>query len=82
MRTTLTIDDDVAALLKTEQEKQKKPLKQLVNDALRRGLSSQAKPSQPKKRFRTKTYNLGPSLIGSLDNIGEVLEKIEGPWHK
>ena len=39
MRTTLTIDDDLAASLKEQARQQHVPFKRVVNDALRRGLS-------------------------------------------
>jgi hypothetical protein len=40
MRTTLTLDDDVAAKLKAEQSRAGLPLKEIVNETLRRGLAS------------------------------------------
>ena len=39
MRTTLTLDDDIADSLKEQARLLNKPFKQIVNDALRRGLS-------------------------------------------
>ena len=39
MRTTLTLDDDIADSLKELARLLNKPFKQIVNDALRRGLS-------------------------------------------
>ena len=39
MRTTLTLDDDLAAALKEQARRADKPFKQVVNDTLRRGLS-------------------------------------------
>jgi hypothetical protein len=39
MRTTLTIDPDVAHMLEEEVHRERKPMKQVVNEALRRGLS-------------------------------------------
>jgi hypothetical protein len=40
MRTTLTLDPDVAQMLADEAHRQRRPFKQVVNDAIRRGLSS------------------------------------------
>ena len=49
MRTTLTLDDDVADFLKEQSQLHNKPFKQVVNDVLRRGMAlGGAKPS----RFR------------------------------
>jgi hypothetical protein len=45
MRTTLTIDPDVEKLLEEETQRSRKPFKQVVNEALRRGLTRRdAKP--------------------------------------
>lgn len=81
MRTTLTLDDDVAALLKRIAAKEKGTFKQLVNQALRRGLATHA--DQPRRApFRTTGFDLGPSLVGSLDNVEEVLARVEGEDHR
>jgi hypothetical protein len=39
MRTTLTLDPDVARLVEDAMHRERRPMKQIVNDALRRGLS-------------------------------------------
>ena len=39
MRTTLTLDDDVADFLKSQSRLHDKPFKQLVNEVLRRGMA-------------------------------------------
>ena len=39
MRTTLTLDDDVATFLKEQCRLHGKPFKQMVNDILRRGMT-------------------------------------------
>lgn len=39
MRTTLTLDDDVAALLKEQCRLHNKSFKQMVNEVLRRGMT-------------------------------------------
>ena len=80
MRTTLTLDDDVAALLKRIAANEKGSFKELVNQALRRGLTMiTAQP--PRVPFHTTGFDLGPSLVGSLDNIEEVLSRVEGEDH-
>lgn len=38
MRTTLTLDDDLAAMLKREAESSRRPFRDVVNDAIRRGM--------------------------------------------
>lgn len=51
MRTTLTLDDDVADFLKEQSQLHNKPLKHVVNEVLRRGMAPGAKRSAP-PRFR------------------------------
>jgi hypothetical protein len=81
MRTTLTLEDDVAARLEQTMKKRRAPLKAVVNEALRLGLTALEGPvtSTP---FLTRGFDLGPSLVGSLDNIEEVLSRVEGEDHK
>jgi hypothetical protein len=82
MRTTLTIDDDVAARLEQTMKKRRTSLKAVVNEALRVGLDVLDKGRPSPKRFRTKGFDLGPSLVGSLDNVEEVLSRVEGEDHR
>lgn len=82
MRTTLTLDDDVAALLRRVQHKRKASLKEVVNSALREGLASLAKPPEPRTPFRTRTVVTGPRSIPNLDNVAEILALLEGESHK
>jgi hypothetical protein len=77
MRTTLTIDDDVAARLERLRRERDSSLKDVVNDVLRRGLSDLDTPPKKRKPFRTKTYDCGKPLV-PLDNVAEALALIEG----
>ena len=78
MRTTLTIDDDVAALLKQESRKSGEPFKQVVNRVLRLGFVAAKQP--PQKPFKVKPINLG--LPRDFDKVEELLEYLEGPGHR
>jgi len=82
MRTTLTLDDDVAALLKKAAARRKSRLRQVVNDALRLGLTGLDSPPSREKPFRTREVSVGRCLVGSIDNISEVLAIVEGESHK
>jgi hypothetical protein len=82
MRTTLSLDDDVAALLQQIQKKRDATLKQVVNEALRRGLEHMTQPAVPEKPFRTQPVNLGKCYFPNLDNTWEVLAEAEGDLHK
>ena len=81
MRTTLTLDDDVAAKLRSEARRTGRPFKELVNEHLRRSLNTPAKAAR-EKPFRIHARNLGLRPGLDYDNIGELLEQIEGPFHK
>jgi hypothetical protein len=76
MRTTVTLDSDVAQDLKKLQ-RDGRSFKQVLNDALRLGLRQLRKPSPP-RRFRSLTRDMGLRPGLSLDNIGELLAQIEG----
>jgi predicted CopG family antitoxin len=77
MRTTLTIDDDVAAELERLRREHDSSLKDLVNDVLRRGLKDLTAAPKKRKPFRTKSHDCGRLLVDNLDNVWEVLERVE-----
>lgn len=78
MRTTLTIDDDIAAVLERLRRSRDESLKALINEALRRGLREMSAPPKPRKPFRTQSVDVGELLVPSIDNIAEVLAIAEG----
>jgi hypothetical protein len=78
MRTTLTLDDDVAARLQAESRRTGRPFKTVVNEYLRAGLA-QRRVAKAAVRFRVEPVSMGAPLPGhSYDNIGALLEEIEG----
>ena len=80
MRTTLTLDDDVANLLHREIRRSGSSLKAAVNHYLRLGLMA---PKQPnRKSFVVTPRKLGLPSGMSYDNVGELLESLEGAAHK
>ncbi len=80
MRTTLSIDDDVAKLLNQEIRRSGAPFKQVVNHFLRLGLM--AAKRAPGKPFVVHPRKLGLPHGVSYDNIAELLEEIEGPGQR
>lgn len=56
MRTTVTLDPDVAAQIKTLMREKGISFKEALNRAIRSGLSKQQKR---KTRYRQKTFNMG-----------------------
>jgi len=81
MRTTLTIDDDVAAQLERLRRSRDVSLRDLINDVLRRGLREMG--ARPKKRepFRTRAFDMGAPLV-NIDNVAEALAYAEGEGFK
>jgi hypothetical protein len=82
MRTTLTLDDDVAAMLHRLQKSRGDRFKDLVNEALRAGLRQVSAPPKKRKRFQTASADLGPCLLDNVDNIAEALAEAEGELFK
>lgn len=78
MRTTLTLDRDVAAVIERLRKTRGQSMKDLVNEALREGLKQMAAPPPPRRPFRTGTVDLGRCLPGNVDNIADVLAVAEG----
>ena len=72
----------MAERLKAEARRTGKPFKELVNESLRAGLAQKRALRTP-PHFSIKARDLGRVRAGiSLDNIGAVLEQIEGPSHR
>jgi hypothetical protein len=82
MRTTLTLDDDVAAMLRRIQKKTDATFKDVVNEALRQGLERMSHPAGAKPRFVTRAVDLGRCYFPNLDNTWEVLAEAEGESYK
>jgi hypothetical protein len=82
MRTTLTLDDDVAAALVRLRKSTDSGLKELINDALRRGLKDMSARPKRIQSFRTKSVALGRVRLASIDNVGEALALAEAESFK
>ncbi len=82
MRTTLTLDDDIAAKLKAELRCTGQPFKEIVNETLRSGLASRRVTAQ-RQAFKITARDLGNLRPGlSLDNVAELIEQTEGSLHR
>jgi metal-responsive CopG/Arc/MetJ family transcriptional regulator len=82
MRTTLTLDDDVAATLDRLRKSRDANLKDLVNEALRRGLREMTSRTKRGGRVRTRSVALGRLRIAGLDSIADALALAEGEAYK
>jgi plasmid stability protein len=78
----LTLDDEVAAKLRAEARKTDRSFRETVNEALRRGLVA-PRAAAVGQRFAVKVRDLGELRAGlSLDNLGDLLERVESPLHR
>jgi hypothetical protein len=78
MRTTLTIEDDVAKLLESIRKRRNTSLKVVINEALRQGLRDMTKPPRRGKPYETRSVNLGRCQLSNLDDISQVIAVAEG----
>jgi hypothetical protein len=76
VRTTLTLDDDNAVRLERLHKERGASLKDVVNEAIRRGLNSMDERPAPREPFRSAVYDPGKPYI-PVDNIGDVLEVLD-----
>ena len=81
MRTTLTLDDDVAVRLE-RLRRNGRPLKEIVNEALRAGLDALERPPKQVRKSYTTPVDLG-ELLMPIDDISEVLDVLDTEeWKK
>lgn len=85
MRTTLTLDDDIANRLAKQAQKSGRAFKEVVNETLRQGLAwsdQLEKATAALSAFKVEARPLGLRPGLSYDNIGDLLEQTEGADHK
>jgi hypothetical protein len=80
MRTTITLDDDVAVAIEQRRREEGLSLRDAINSLLRLALARSAEVPY-ESRFRTRSVRLGGSRLPDLDDIAAVLAVIEGEAH-
>ena len=76
MRTTLTLEKDLALALREEARRSGRPLKRIVNETLRAGLAARKAPAG--RRYRLSPVSLGGVLPGiDLDKALRLAEALE-----
>lgn len=75
-RTTLTLEDDVAESIRQAARRTGKPIRAVVNEALRAGL--ERRPGRV-PRFRIRARDLGVRPEIELDDVEGLLDRLEGP---
>jgi hypothetical protein len=81
VRTTLTIDDDIAVLVEQEVRRSGDSFKGTINRLLRRGLTTEDRNAE-RKRFVVTPLFMGVRPGQNYDNIEALLEELEGPGHR
>ena len=78
MRTTLTLDEDIAVTIERLRRTEQLGLKAIVNRALRFGLRHLETRDEPRAPFRTAEVSLGRCRLGDLVSVSEALAVAEG----
>ncbi|HZN18239.1 MAG TPA: hypothetical protein VFB84_08660 [Micromonosporaceae bacterium] len=77
MRTTLTLDPDVMRLIEDAVHRERRPMKRVINDALRRGLARSTSPREPYHLVPHKS-SLCPGLdLAGFNRLADELEDSE-----
>jgi hypothetical protein len=82
MRTTLTLDDDVAVALDRRRRELNHSLKQEVNDLIRAGLVHVERERPEAPPFRVEPLDIGKPLVDNFDDISAVLAIAEGESYR
>lgn len=82
MRTTLTLDDDVAARLEKLRDERDESFKDIVNDLLRRGLDAAEQPVEDRPPYRITPHDAGRCRLPNLDSLHHTLVFAEGDAYR
>ena len=80
VRTTVDISDDLLIELKRVAAERRRPLRELIEDAIRASLAKQDEPQQQAESLRVVTFRgRGVQRGVNLDSMRELLDIMEGP---
>ena len=74
MRTTVDLDDDVAAAVERMRSEEHQGLSAVVNALIRRGLNAKTPTRRP---FVQRADHIGIRI--DVNNVAEAVEQLEGP---
>lgn len=77
MRTTLTLDDDLASLLRARSHQLGISFKEMVNRALRSGLGTEAEPQPRGDVPKTIPHSFGFRPGIDLDKLNQLADELE-----
>jgi plasmid stability protein len=78
MRTTLTLDDDVATAVESRRREHGHSFKQEINELLRVGLLTADRKRPVTAGLRMEPWSAGECLVPNVDNVAEILSIVEG----
>ena len=78
MRTTVTLDDDLAVRLEQRRAERGMTFKAVLNDAVRRGLTAEDERRPGEAVVTTRPLTMGHRLIDDIDSVAEALAVTEG----
>jgi hypothetical protein len=76
VRTTISLEQDVAAAVQRLRAERNIGLSAAVNELARAGLAASTK----RKRFVQRSFAMGAGI--DVSNVAEALELLEGPGHR
>lgn len=77
MRTTLTLDDDLVALVKRRARQLGIPFKDMMNRVVRAGLATEMEPPRGGEVPRTKPHSFGFRPGVDLDRLNQLADELE-----
>ncbi len=77
MRTTLTLEPEVARRVESEIRRTRKTMKAVINDALKAGLGMNGRPSEPLPPFKVKAYDMGVMPGIDYDKFNQLSDELE-----
>jgi len=80
VRTTLTLDDDVHAILRAEMRKSGRSFKETANSLIRAGV--EAPRGKRRKKYKVRVFPMGERPGLNFDKTSELIERLEGSFHR
>jgi hypothetical protein len=82
IRTTVTLDEDVLERVKEESRLRSASFRQTLNDLLRTAFASRHIQQQQRPKFSVRPFDMGFRQDLNYDDIGGLIEYLEGPYHR
>lgn len=80
MRTTVTLDPDLAEEIRREMARTGRGFKAILNECVRRGLAQRVVPATRPFCVHARDLGLRPGF--ALDDVEGLLDQLEGPYRR